>query len=188
MSVLTGHHRIGPAQGRLLLRTYREGVAASVGHDLVIELTRWSAELTVEEGPASAILAARLDLTSLAVREGTGGIKPLTDRDRRDISFNARKQLVVDRHPEAIFSSIMVDPDEAGGGTVDGTLTLLGVDRPLRLAVTHMDTERYRATAQIVQSDFGIKPYTAFLGALKVRDAIDVEIEVDLTTLGGATS
>jgi hypothetical protein len=39
---------------------------------------------------------------------------------------------------------------------------------------------RYRATATVVQSDFGIKPYAAFLGALRVRDAVDVEVELDL--------
>jgi len=33
----------------------------------------------------------------------------------------------------------------------------------------------------VVQSAYGIKPYTAFLGALKVRDAVLVEVTVDLT-------
>jgi hypothetical protein len=27
-----------------------------------------------------------------------------------------------------------------------------------------------------VQSAYGIKPYTAFFGALKVRDAVDIEV------------
>jgi hypothetical protein len=33
----------------------------------------------------------------------------------------------------------------------------------------------------VVQSAYGIKPYTAFLGALKVRDAVGVAATVDLT-------
>ncbi len=36
------------------------------------------------------------------------------------------------------------------------------------------------ATASVTQSDFGIKPYTAFLGSLKVRDAVGVQVEVTL--------
>ena len=32
-------------------------------------------------------------MTSWTVREGTGGIKPLTDRDRREIVSTARKVL-----------------------------------------------------------------------------------------------
>jgi polyisoprenoid-binding protein YceI len=138
MSVSPGSRRIGPDQGRLLLRTFRDGLAASVGHDLLIELTRWSAELAGNGDAAATRLTARLDLTSLAVREGSGGIKPLTERDRREIGFNARKQLSVDRHPEAVFTSSSASADKRGGGTVDGTLTLQGVSRPLRLAVTRL--------------------------------------------------
>ncbi|MEU8262674.1 YceI family protein [Micromonospora sp. NPDC048999] len=43
-----------------------------------------------------------------------------------------------------------------------------------------MTPDRYRATAVVAQSAYGIKPYSAFLGALKVRDDVEVEIEVDL--------
>jgi hypothetical protein len=35
-----------------------------------------------------------------------------------------------------------------------------------------------------VQSDFGIKPYSAFLGSLKVRDRVDVRIETSLSEAG----
>jgi len=163
-------------------------MAASVGHDLVIELTRWSAELTAAGEATGSSLVAKLDLNSLSVREGTGGIKPLTDRDRRDIAFNARKQLSADRYPEAVFTSSSVSPDDKGGGAVDGILTLLGVDRPLRLSIVDEGAGRYRGTARVVQSEYGIKPYSAMLGALKVRDAIEVEIEVDLSGPGGAAS
>jgi hypothetical protein len=33
----------------------------------------------------------------------------------------------------------------------------------------------------VVQSAFGIKPYTGFFGALKLRDEVGVEFEVDLS-------
>ena len=36
-------------------------------------------------------------------------------------------------------------------------------------------------SAVIVQSRWGIRPYTAFLGALKLRDEVEVEFDVDLT-------
>jgi polyisoprenoid-binding protein YceI len=73
--------------------------------------------------------------------------------------------------------------ERAGSGvTIDGTLTVCGQTRPLRLAVSETGPDRYRATATVVQSEYGIKPYTAFLGALRVRDAVDVEVDVDLST------
>ena len=85
MVVGAGQHRLGPDRGRILLRTFRDGLAAQAGHDLTIEATRWSADLRVNDDLSPASLEVRIDLGALAVREGTGGVKPLTDGDRRDI-------------------------------------------------------------------------------------------------------
>ena len=183
MSAAPGHYRIGPDQGRVLLRTFREGMASSVGHDLMIELPRWSADLVVADDESATSLTARLDLASLVVREGTGGVKPLTDRDKREIAHTARKLLETDRHPEAIFTSSVVTVSVSGGhggGSIDGTLTLLGVDRPARLDFTRLEDGRYRITTRILQSVYGIKPYSAFFGALKLKDAVDVQAEAAL--------
>jgi hypothetical protein len=39
---------------------------------------------------------------------------------------------------------------------------------------------RYRGTATVVQSTFGLKPYVGFFGALKLKDEVGVEVEVTL--------
>jgi len=41
MAVRAGRHQLGPDQGRIILRTFRDGLAAQAGHDLTIEATRW---------------------------------------------------------------------------------------------------------------------------------------------------
>jgi len=41
--------------------------------------------------------------------------------------------------------------------------------------------DRYHAETTVIQSNYGIKPYTGFLGALRVRDAVDVVADVDLS-------
>jgi hypothetical protein len=46
--------------------------------------------------------------------------------------------------------------------------------------VTAPGPGRYRGTATLAQTGFGIKPYTGFFGALKLRDEVGVEFEVDL--------
>ncbi len=43
MSLRAGSHKLGPADGSLQVRTFREGVAQKVGHDLVFAVTRWEA-------------------------------------------------------------------------------------------------------------------------------------------------
>jgi polyisoprenoid-binding protein YceI len=187
MALHPGRTELGPAHGRILLRTFREGLAASVGHDLIIEATRWSGELEVGEDLAPVSLAVRIDMTALAVREGSGGLKPLTDSDRREIGATARKVLAVSRHPEASFAGTSFQPGGAdGSGVIGGDLTLAGATRPVRLQVAGTGGNGYRATVSSVQSSFGITPYRGFLGALKVRDAVDVEIEADLPGGGQA--
>jgi polyisoprenoid-binding protein YceI len=181
MTVHAGRHKIGADRDRLVLRTSRDGLAASAGHDLTIEVTRWSGELTVGEDSAPGGLDVRIDVTSLVAREGTGGLKPLSDKDRRDIISNARKVLGADRFPEATFGNATFKPGGSGGGTVSGTLTLHGQPGPVTLQVTETAADRYHATGQVVQSAFGIKPYSGFFGALKVSDAVDVEVDVDLS-------
>jgi len=162
-------------------------MAAQAGHDLAIEATRWSGQLTVGDDLAPAGLEVRVDTGALAVREGTGGIKPLTDRDRRDIGGNARKLLRTDRFPEAVFTADGFKPDAGmGGGVITGSLSLAGVSKPLTLTVSSTGPDTYRAVGTVVQSQFGIKPYTAFLGALKVRDAVRIEADIDLSGPAGA--
>jgi polyisoprenoid-binding protein YceI len=180
MAANEGRHRLGPSGGRLTLRTYRSGLAAQAGHDLTIEITRWSGELDGDDG-APDRLGTRIELGSLVVREGTGGLKPLSDRDRREIAASALKQLQADRYPEATFSASQFVPDDRGGGTINGTLTLHGQSRPLALVVTRNGDGHYRAAATVIQSEFGIKPYSGMFGALKLRDAVDVEVDIDLS-------
>ena len=211
MAILAGRHRLGTDRGRILLTTARDGLAAQAGHDLTIEAATWSGDLEVGADSAPVRLEVRIDMSSLVVREGSGGLKPLSDRDRREIASTARKVLGVQRHPDATFSATAFEPASPGsgsaspgsaspdsaspdsasarpggdgsggaGGVITGTLTLAGRSRPLRLAVRPSGPDRYVATASVTQSDYGIKPYSGFLGALKVRDAVGIQVEVSL--------
>jgi polyisoprenoid-binding protein YceI len=166
---------IGPSNGRMLLHTGRAGLGSSVGHDLTIEVTTWSAE--IDEQRAS--VTASIDLGSLAVREGTGGALPLTDKDRAEIEKNARRTMGVDRDPIATFAShqVVAADDHT---TISGTLTLHGVSAPADVHVHEPTPGRYRASLTVTQTEYGIKPYSALLGALKVRDDVDVEVTISL--------
>jgi polyisoprenoid-binding protein YceI len=178
MAAKTGSYRLGPDAGRVLVKTGRAGMAARAGHDLTIEVTRWSAQVEVppDGGVAAARVTAELDLGSLEVREGTGGVKPLTDGDRREIKKTMSRIL---GGGTAGFASSKIIPSGAGGA-IEGNLTLNGRSQPLRLEVAEPEPGRYRGSATVLQSAFGIKPYTGFFGALKLRDEVGVEFEVTL--------
>ena len=185
MPIQAGRHHLGPEHGQIVLRTFRDGLAAQAGHDLTIEISRWSGELSVGDDLAPTSLEVRIDMGSLVVREGTGGLKPLSDRDKREIAVTARKVLAADRNPEATFSATDFTA-AAGGGEISGTLNLAGRSRPIRLRVSESGSG-YQAATSVVQTEFGIKPYSGFLGALKVRDAVEVRAEIALPD-GGETA
>jgi YceI-like domain len=186
VAATTGNFRLGPDAGRVVIKTGRAGLAAKAGHDLTIEVTRWSARVEVpaegDGGQSAATISAELDLGSLEIREGTGGAMPLTDRDRREI----KKQIGgILGGGTASFASTRVIPSgssgsASSGGAIEGTVTLNGKTQPARLQVTDSGSGRYRGSATLAQTAFGIKPYTGFFGALKLRDEVGVEVEVDL--------
>jgi polyisoprenoid-binding protein YceI len=64
--------------------------------------------------------------------------------------------------------------------TVTGDLTIRGTTRPTNLAVTVCaDDQAVIVSATVIQTQFGIKPYWAMLGALKITD--EVQIRATLT-------
>ena len=187
MAATSGNFRLGPDTGRVVIKTGRAGLAAKAGHDLTIEVTRWSARVEVpaesDGGQSAATVSAELDLGSLEVREGTGGAVPLTDRDRREIKKQMGKIL---GSGTATFASSRIIPSGSSGGAIEGTVTLNGKSQPARLQLTDSGSGRYRGSATLAQTGFGIKPYTGFFGALKLKDEVVVEFEVDLSKAQGS--
>ena len=187
MAATTGTFRLGPGNGRIVLKTSRAGFAAKAGHDLTIEVTRWSAQVEVPDEDAGGVAAAKvtadLDLGSLEVREGSGGAKPLTDGDRRDIKKTMSGIL---GDGTASFTSSKVTRFGATGGAIEGTVTLNGQSQPARLQVSEPAPGRYRGSATVQQTGFGLKPYTGFFGALKLKDEVTVEFELNLPEAGTA--
>jgi len=182
VAAITGTFRLGPDDGRVVLKTGRAGFAAKAGHDLTIEVTRWSAQVEVPDEDAGGVTAAKvtaeLGLGSLEVREGTGGAKPLTDGDRRDIKKTMSGIL---GDGTASFTSSKITRFGASGGAIEGTVTFNGQSQPARLQISEPGPGRYRGSATVLQTGFGIKPYTGFFGALKLKDEVTVEFEVNLS-------
>jgi polyisoprenoid-binding protein YceI len=174
VALATGSHQLGPDGGSLRVKTYREGVAAKAGHDLVIEVTRWEATLDVAEDPAASAIRLSADPRSLEVREGLRGIKPLTDRDRAEIHRNIDEKVL---HGEPIAfrsTAVRLDGERL---SVEGELTMAGSAQPVVAELRAADDGRVSGTIPLTQSAWGIKPYRGLMGALKVRDELEVVID-----------
>ncbi len=177
MALADGTHELGPDHGTLKIHTFREGVAQRVGHDLVIGVGTWQATVEVAAGsPRSVTL--EVDTRSLQVHDGRNGLKPLSDKDRRDICRNIDEKVL--RGQPVSFRSDEIDP--VGGLTIRGQLTVVGTTRPAQFELSAADDGRVTGRLPVVQSEFGITPYRALMGALKVRDDVEVALDVNLPT------
>jgi polyisoprenoid-binding protein YceI len=180
VAIAAGTYRLGPDGASLEIRTYREGVASRVGHDLVIDVTAWEATVTVADDPVRAAVELRADPRSLRVREGLRGVKPLTAKDRDDIRATIEDR-VLGSEP-IVFVARGVEL--ADGALVEGELTMAGATRPASARLEVAPDGRVSTTVALTQSDWGIKPYRGLMGALKVRDAVDVVVEARLPVPG----
>jgi polyisoprenoid-binding protein YceI len=152
-------------------------VAQKVGHDLIIDVERWEATAEVDENGMLSAVQLNADPRSLQVREGLHGVKPLTEKDRADIRKTIDEKIL--RGQPIAFRSTAV---ELGSGelTVRGELDLADTTRPASFELNAAPDGRVSGTLPVIQSEWGIKPYRGLMGALKVRDTIEVVLDVSL--------
>ncbi|KUO14981.1 YceI family protein [Streptomyces dysideae] len=180
MTLTDGTYRLGPSAARLLIRTGRAGLGRRAGHDLMIEATRWSGEAVVVAGdPDRSSVNVVVEAGSLEVREGTGGLKALTDADRAEIKRTLGDKLLLHtaEHPTITFRSTRIT-GTPNSFEITGDLTIKGRTHPATVHGKGNGDGLLRGWATITQSTWGIKPYTAFLGALRLADEVRVEFEV----------
>ncbi len=174
MSLQAGTYRLGPGSGTLSVRTERTGAAAKAGHNLLIDVTAWEATLAVG---AETTMELTADPASLRVREGSGGMQSLGDDDKADIEKTIDAEVL---EGQAITFRSTAVQGAGGGFSVQGELTLAGATRPIAFELAAGDDGRLHAVAVVKQTDFGMKPYSALFGALKVADELQVELDAAL--------
>jgi polyisoprenoid-binding protein YceI len=82
-----------------------------------------------------------------------------------------------DRYPEIKFRSTKVELKGGHALSVSGNLTLHGQMRRLNVSVVSSQ-RRYRGSATLKQTEFGIKPISIAGGAIKVRDEVRIDFEI----------
>ena len=177
MSLQAGTYRLGPDDGTLSVRTKRTGAAAKAGHDLLIHVTAWEATLEVGDDAADTSVELSADGASLRVREGTGGMQSLGDDDKANIQQTIDDD-VLERQAITFRSTAVTGADATLN--VQGELTLAGTTRPLAFDLAVADDGTLSAVAVVKQTDWGMKPYSALFGALKVVDEVEVAIDASL--------
>ncbi len=158
------------------VRTYKEGVFSRVGHDLLLRVERM--ELKIEGDPTR--LEAVFDAGSIrvvcAMNKGQPAHGTLSSRERAEVERHLVGQvLLVARHPHIHFVSEPFTDDTPT--QVSGQLTICGRSRSISSQVARHG-DRLVAEFEIDQRDFGIRPFSAMLGALKVKAHVRVQVSV----------
>ena len=175
MSLPAGAHRLGPEDVTLAVRTARVGAAKKAGHDLLIHVTSWSATLVLDDDPAKSTLELDADPTSLRVIEGTGGAFELGDDDIANIHQTIDDEVLMKQGIS--FRSTAVRAEGDGKVRVEGDLTIVGTTEPIAFELEIGDDGALAGAATVTQTRWGMKPYSALFGALKLADDVEVTAE-----------
>src|SRR5262245_502383 len=163
--------KIDPSRSSLVVQIFRDGVAAKLAHDHVVQATTFSGRVTYDpSAPALSSVAAEVHTPTLKVDEaetrrkfGLEGQLSATDVAEVEKSMKAESQLDVARFPAITFTSTTITPEAPDRYVVAGQLTIRGVTRAVQFpANVVMEGTVFRATATLTftQSAFGYKPYS----------------------------
>lgn len=167
---------LGPDSGELHILTGVEGRAAKMGHRLTLAMRSWQAVMQFS-GDNAVKAELTVDVDSLEVLSGEGGVKSLSEPEKGVCRSNAFKSLDVKKYPQIAFvaDDVAKTPD---GYRMTGTLDIHGTSRPQVVDLKAEDTGdawALSARATVRQTDFGVKPFSLFMGTLKVADEVTID-------------
>jgi polyisoprenoid-binding protein YceI len=178
MAIEPGTYELGPQDGTLTVHTRKGGAASKAGHNLRIEVERWGATAQFADDLAQSVLELSADSTSFTVVEGTGGVMSLGDDDKEGIAQTINQEVL--KGTPITFKSTAVRPDGDAQLHVTGDLELVNGVNLIAFDITVSDDGRVTGNATVTQTEWGMKPYSALFGTLKVNDDVVVEIDAKL--------
>ena len=181
-------YSVDPQASEIRLRVYRDGPLARFGHNHIL-VGRVHGEIRAGDAAAASGFRLEIPVDSFMVdppaaraEEGDEFSAQVSDPARRDTRENMLGRDVLDagKHPLIRIESIALAGPQ-WGPTVTARVTLRGVVRDLRFAAAVLrqdDMLAVVASFRINQSEFGIEPFAALNGGLRVRDALDIRVRL----------
>lgn len=161
----------------------KAGLFSGFAHDHEIGVKSFSGKIVVPEtGAGNGLLELEVNTQSLVVLD-----KKPSEEDKKKI-FNSMHNEVLEsaKHPKITFKSVSVSDLKPAGAesysfTLNGDLTLHGVTKRIAIPVTaKINAQQLRAGGKytLKQTDFGIKPYSAVGGAVKVKNEVVINFDI----------
>lgn len=161
----------------------KTGLLSGLAHDHEIGVKSFTGKIVVpESGASGGSLELDIDAKSLAVLDK----KPSEDDKKKIYNSMHNEVLESAKYQKISFKSVSVaDVKQAGADTysftLNGDLTLHGVTKRIAVALTAKITpQQLRASGKytLKQSDYGIKPYSAAGGTIKVKNEVIVNFDI----------
>ena len=154
----------------MTVRVFKAGLLSAFGHEHEISAPIQRGTLSETERSVELVVDAR----QMRVMD-----KDVSEKDRAEIQETMLGPKVLDsgQFPEIRFHSTTVERAGEGRWTVQGSLTLHGQTRPVKVEVQGQ-SGHYQGTAELKQKDFGIEPVGGGGGTVKTKNELRVEFEV----------
>jgi hypothetical protein len=157
--------------------TFKAGLLARLAHDLRLRVQRF--EITVEQGR----LNAWFDAGSLRVE----GVMQSDVLDTSVLNHQDKQRIQATIRDDVLDTATYARIEFAGGARavgpdqlhVTGSLRLHGHAQPLECDARR-DGPKLRVGVTLIPSRFGIEPYKALAGAIRLQDRLRVELEFEL--------
>jgi len=184
MALSEGKYCFTNDSGKINVYTYKEGMLSAVAHDLLLEVTGFEVNMNVpSEGISNATVRAEIKSDSLkvicAMKDGQQQPTTLKEKDISEIEEAMNKDVLhPKKFPVITFESNDIK-EKNGLYHITGTLNLHGVTKTIEFD-SEVTDKNIKGTVSLLQKDFGIKPYKALLGTLKVKNEVSVGFEFTL--------
>ncbi len=164
-------YQIVAAESSFTIFVGKAGALSFLAHDHNIAVRSFSGRVVVPEaGAEQGSLALDIEAKSLTV------LDKVSEKDRATITKSTNDVVLeTGKFPKITFRSVGVSNVNGASLTVNGDLTLHGVTKRIAVRVTIAATpQQLRASGKYIlkQTDFGITPYSAAAGSIKVKNEV----------------
>ena len=171
-------YRIEPGDSQVLVRVYRAGRLARLGHDHVVSSREPRGFIDAEKGRCDLYIAVEsLVVDDPAQRAAAGFDSTPSESDIAGTRSNMlEKVLEAERFP-----FVVVRVGTVSQGVIEAEISLHGVTRPVRIpGKIDLSPERIDVAGSFAlnQSDFGIEPFSVLGGALAVQDRVELSFAI----------
>jgi polyisoprenoid-binding protein YceI len=177
---MSQQHRLSSAQCWVF--TYKEGLFATLAHDLKLKVGKFNLLIDYEPTNATFQFIFQADTSTIEVccaqTQGQDQPQLLKTSDKVKIERTIREEvLACEKYPKVSFrSQTLCSIATNTTFPIEGSLVICGRQRPLKTSA-QLEKGQWCVDLKLHQPDFGIQPYRAMMGALRIRSDIRIMLK-----------